>query len=183
LYFLQLINIIGINYLFSGFWNVYAPAISALFSTDYDEWVKSNSKVFPKIAKCDFQNYGPSGSIQKKDAMCILTLNILNEKLFAFLWVYFILLASISGFNMLYRLITLVSYHFRAHLVIAHHQSTNNNHLKRVFKKCQHIGDWFVLYQLSRNLNPVIFKDLMMEMSTIEQQKYYISNEEQERFI
>lgn len=43
-------------------------------------------EIFPRITKCTFHKYGASGSIQKHDSMCILALNILNEKIYIFLW-------------------------------------------------------------------------------------------------
>merc|ERR1712107_773007 len=44
------------------------------------------NRVFPKVAKCTFQKFGPSGSLQKHDALCVLPLNIINEKIYVFLY-------------------------------------------------------------------------------------------------
>ena len=38
------------------------------------------AQVFPTMGKCDFKVYGPSGTIEKIDVLCILPCNILNEK-------------------------------------------------------------------------------------------------------
>ena len=38
--------------------------------------------VFPKMTKCDFLMYGPSGTLQNVDALCVLGVNALNEKIF-----------------------------------------------------------------------------------------------------
>lgn len=43
-------------------------------------------EIFPRVTKCTFHKFGASGSIQKHDAMCVLALNILNEKIYIFLW-------------------------------------------------------------------------------------------------
>jgi hypothetical protein len=43
-------------------------------------------EIFPRITKCTFHKYGSSGTIQKHDALCVLALNILNEKIYIFLW-------------------------------------------------------------------------------------------------
>lgn len=58
--------------------------------------------VFPRITKCTFQKYGPSGTIETHDAICVLALNILNEKIFVFLWFWFIMLAVFSGLTLIY---------------------------------------------------------------------------------
>merc|ERR1712203_404616 len=39
------------------------------------------NRVFPKVAKCTFQKFGPSGSLQKHDALCVLPLNHQREDL------------------------------------------------------------------------------------------------------
>lgn len=48
--------------------------------------------VFPRITKCIFHKYGASGSIQKHDSLCVLPLNIVNEKTYIFIWFWFIIL-------------------------------------------------------------------------------------------
>ena len=47
--------------------------------------------VFPRLTKCTFHMYGPSGGLVKNDAMCILPLNIFNEK------VSFLMSLNLSG--------------------------------------------------------------------------------------
>jgi hypothetical protein len=44
------------------------------------------AKVFPKVTKCTFFKYGPSGTVEKKDGLCVLPLNIINEKIYIFIW-------------------------------------------------------------------------------------------------
>lgn len=59
-------------------------------------------EVFPRVTKCTFHKFGASGTIQKLDALCVLALNILNEKIYIFLWFWFIILAVFSGIAVLY---------------------------------------------------------------------------------
>ena len=61
--------------------------------------------VFPKVTKCTFHKYGPSGTITKHDGLCILALNIINEKIYVFLWFWFVSVAMISALALLYRLV------------------------------------------------------------------------------
>lgn len=58
--------------------------------------------IFPRMTKCTFHKYGASGSLQKHDALCVLALNILNEKIYIFLWFWLIVLAVMSGIVLLY---------------------------------------------------------------------------------
>ena len=59
------------------------------------------------MAKCNFQKYGPSGTIQMVDSICVLSLNIMNEKIYILLWFWFISLAILSALQLGWRLLTL----------------------------------------------------------------------------
>ena len=74
--------------------------------------------VFPKVTKCTFHKYGPSGTITRHDGLCILALNIINEKIFVFLWFWFVVLAVISAAAVLYRVATLASLALRVRAVM-----------------------------------------------------------------
>ena len=49
-----------------------------------------------KVAKCTFERFGPSGTIEVFDGLCVLPINIINEKIYIFLWFWFILLGRNS---------------------------------------------------------------------------------------
>ncbi|KOB70778.1 Innexin, partial [Operophtera brumata] len=46
--------------------------------------------------------FGASGSIQTHDSLCILPLNIVNEKTYIFLWFWYIILAIILALLIVY---------------------------------------------------------------------------------
>lgn len=76
-------------------------------------------QIFPKTAKCTLTDYGPSGTKQIKDALCVLPLNIVNEKLYALLWFWFVGLALLSGLALLYRVIVFSCAEVRVWLLLA----------------------------------------------------------------
>ena len=49
------------------------------------------------MTKCTFHKFGASGTVETKDGLCILPLNIINEKIYVFLWLWFIFLAVVTG--------------------------------------------------------------------------------------
>ena len=51
------------------------------------------------MTKCTFHKYGASGTVQTIDGLCILPLNIINEKIYVFIWFWFIFLAIISAIH------------------------------------------------------------------------------------
>lgn len=66
--------------------------------------------VFPKITKCDFYKYGSSGSIQTFDALCVMALNIINEKVFLLLWFWYCLMIVVTAFSVLWRFTSFLLY-------------------------------------------------------------------------
>ena len=55
-----------------------------------------------RITKCHFHKYGPSGTIEVHDAMCVLALNIINEKIYVGLWFWYIILAVLTSLYLIY---------------------------------------------------------------------------------
>lgn len=66
--------------------------------------------VFPKVTKCDFYKYGQSGSIQHHDALCVMALNIIHEKIYVMLWFWYIVMVVITVGSVLWRLLCITLY-------------------------------------------------------------------------
>jgi len=80
----------------------YGIKVLELSQEDQENRIDPMVSVFPRVTKCTFHKFGPSGSLQTHDALCVLALNILNEKIYIFLWFWFIILAVISGMALAY---------------------------------------------------------------------------------
>lgn len=80
----------------------YGIKVLELSQEDQENRIDPMVSVFPRVTKCTFHKFGPSGSLQTHDALCVLALNILNEKIYIFLWFWFIILAIISGMALAY---------------------------------------------------------------------------------
>lgn len=163
---IQILNIAFINFVFTGFWLRFTPAMMTLVTTDWKSWEAYSSRIFPKLVKCDLDVYGPSGSYESKDALCVLPLNIINDKIFAFLWIWFIILFAISTVNLLYRLVILFSRKYRIIVLKSLARPISFKQAKRASHNGNY-GDWFVLWLMSMNLNPEIFKDIMFDLNEL----------------
>ena len=115
-------------------------------------------RVFPRLTKCTFHVFGPSGDIERYDALCLLPLNIVNEKIFIVLWFWFYFLAMITFFCLIYRITTILIPRVRYLSTTVRYQSDDSS-LFSLCKICS-IGDWFVLHLLSKNLDRVHFNDI-----------------------
>ncbi|KOB52043.1 Innexin [Operophtera brumata] len=52
----------------------------------------------------------------------------------------------------------------RLHLLLARSRLAMQEEVKSVARQLQ-IGDWFVLYQLGKNIDPLIYNELMAELA------------------
>ena len=65
--------------------------------------------IFPRMTKCTFHKFGSSGNIESHDALCILPINIVNEKIYVFLWFWYLALISWTCIFFCFRIVTIVS--------------------------------------------------------------------------
>ena len=84
-----------LNYSFSN----YGLEAVSWASQEMEDRVDPMSEVFPRMTKCTFFKFGSSGTIQNVDALCVLGMNIINEKIFVFLWFWYIFVAVVTGVN------------------------------------------------------------------------------------
>jgi len=124
---------------------------------------------FPRIASCDYWRWGAGGKQENINAICVLNLNMINDKVFMILWWWFFFLVIIGFIRIIYRIIQTQSAKLRFQLL----NMRMNRYFKRSSKvekieyyvsKCK-LGDWFVLYQLSKNLNRPFFMDFLTHLS------------------
>ncbi|XP_031628707.1 innexin inx2-like [Contarinia nasturtii] len=126
--------------------------------------VKPMTQIFPKVTKCFFHKYGPSGGIQKYDALCVLAINILNEKIYLFLWFWFVGIVFLSGIALVYRAFVCCSAKIRLHLLISFRaRFAPRDDIEYILRHFD-VADWFVLYQMSKNIDSVIFEEICHEL-------------------
>lgn len=165
---LNFINVVGqiylVDYFLDGEFSNYGSDVLKYTEMEPEERPDPMSKVFPKVTKCTFHKYGPSGTVQKFDGLCVLPLNIVNEKIYVFLWFWFILLSILSGLSLAYRAAVVFGPKLRFILLRARSRLSNTKQIEIISNRCQ-IGDWFILYQLGKNIDPLIFKQLIADLA------------------
>lgn len=170
-FFCELLNLVNVifqmyflDFFFDGEFSDYGLDVLAYANVEPENRVDAMNRVFPKITKCSFKQYGPSGTVQLLDNLCVLPLNVVNEKIYAYMWFWFKILAILNGVNVLYRLVILAVPRLRLMLLKSSCHMTSNNELSIVVDKCN-FGDWFMLYQLSKNVNPFVYSELISALS------------------
>ena len=62
-----------------GEFRTYGLQVASIMEEDPEDRVDPMSRIFPRVTKCTFNKFGPSGTLQRRDAMCVLPVNIINE--------------------------------------------------------------------------------------------------------
>jgi len=123
-------------------------------------------EVFPRLTKCTFHKYGHSGTIEKHDALCLLALNIISEKIYVFLWFWLIILAVLTAVYMIYTVAVIAVPALRKTMLQRNAKTSysNDERLDLLMKKAD-LGDWFLLFLLSKNLDSILFREFISQLT------------------
>jgi hypothetical protein len=110
-YFCEFLNFVNIvvqikitDVFLGGAFSNFGLAAASWSSQDEEFRTDPLIRIFPRMTKCHFGLYGGSGTLQKFDALCVLGMNIINEKVYVVLWFWFMLLAVITGVSIVFRI-------------------------------------------------------------------------------
>merc|ERR1712106_416365 len=151
----------------------YGPKVWHYYSLPPEERVMQDlnpmCEAFPRIASCDFVRYGSGGGQESKNALCILGLNMINDKIFLVIWFWYFTLLIIGSCRLVYRILTITFWKIRYRLIkwkIRRYfkKDENDRHIEHYIEHCS-LGDWLVLYQMSRNMNKRFFADFISVLS------------------
>jgi len=165
---INLANVIAqlmfLNYFFEGEFVLYGLDVFRFTTMDPKERRDPISRIFPKVTKCTFEKYGLSGSIQKIDGLCLLPLNVFNEKIYVFLWFWFLFIAVLSSFNSVYRTVVMMSSKTRLFLLRKESRRSPRSELVTINEQFK-LGDWFILCQIGKNCDTMIFKEVVSNLA------------------
>jgi len=134
-----------------------------------EDRVDPMSRVFPRMTKCIFQKFGGSGTIQRFDSLCVLSMNILNEKIYIFLWFWFIILAIITGINIVVRIFQMCSSTARNRFIKLESRgylgtAVDRNDVHAVVQDLNY-SDWLIFYFLAQSMDQRNFGQLVKHMA------------------
>jgi len=165
---LNFVNVIGQMY----FVDKFLGGVFMTYGTEVFNWVNENDetrtdpmiKVFPRLTKCTFYNYGSSGTLQAHDALCVLALNIINEKIYLTLWLWFIVLAILTSVYLVYLLAIITLPSLRKAVVVRKALGDAKDKTYHMVDKAA-FGDWFLLYLVSRNMDTIMYNFFIEELA------------------
>jgi hypothetical protein len=119
--------------------------------------------VFPRVTKCSFYKYGPSGTVQTHDAICVLPVNIVNEKIYVFIWFWLIFLSGMTVLAIIYHIFLMITPAVTKMLIRNQTMNQGDLPLEEISRHFE-LGDWKLLYILSRNMEPLVFGEFVREL-------------------
>eukprot|EP00095_Tigriopus_kingsejongensis_P002119 snap_masked-scaffold447_size167621-processed-gene-0.10 protein:Tk02119 transcript:snap_masked-scaffold447_size167621-processed-gene-0.10-mRNA-1 annotation:"innexin inx2-like" len=126
-------------------------------------------EAFPRVVSCTYWRYGTGGKQTGVSALCILSLNIIIDKIYLILWFWFLIVGALGAFRVIGRLFQTFSTHVRFYLLKfkMYRYFKDDDNLLRIeeYVHACTIGDWFVLYQMSQNLNRRFFYKFLIQLS------------------
>jgi len=165
---LNFLNVIGnmfmIDAFLGGAFFTYGTDVIKFSQQDQENRTDPMVAIFPRVTKCTFHKFGPSGSIQRHDALCVLALNILNEKIYIFLWFWFMMLAFMSAVALVYSTTILLLPSVRETILIRRFRFGTPAGVSALIRKTQ-VGDFLLLHLIGQNLNMMMFGELLDELS------------------
>jgi len=173
------VNVIGqiyfIDFFLDGEFLKYGTDVFHFTGLEHEDRPDPMAVVFPKVTKCTFNKYGPSGTIEKKDGLCVLPQNIINEKMFIFIWFWLVFLAVVTGLYLIFRLSTFLSQQTRIGLIRIHGgTSCRRSDVEAILEPAsltyfEKLGDWFLLQLICKNLNILLVNDLIRHLNKAEE--------------
>lgn len=157
-------NIYLIDLFLGGAFFHYGWNIFELDSIDQEWRTDRLIDIFPRVTKCTFRTFGSSGTIQNHDALCILPLNVINEKIYVFVWFWLICLSLVSLFAIVYRAVLMISPVVRR-LTFRRLVPTLDSDTANTLSQTLSYPDCYLLLLLAKNLSNDSFGDLMDELA------------------
>ena len=120
--------------------------------------------VFPTSVRCDTTVAGVNGVGDELSDLCILGQNIMNQKIYLVLWIWFVVLFSVSACMIVYRVLTCILPGFQRKEIQGYLKSSDDYAVRRLRLDFDHIGNYFVLTQIGRNATPYTFRKFLDEV-------------------
>lgn len=147
-----------------GNFNSYGTDVIDYYSHLENEYERQNSdrvdpmcNAFPTKVGCSINTAATSGGESTANGFCILSQNIINEKIYLFLWFWFVLMFVISALQMIFEIAIFAIPSFRSFVIARQTGTYTTGEMKSYIEHdCNH-GDWFILHQIGKNTNKDFF--------------------------
>lgn len=152
-----------IHWLFnSELWEQQIEVIKAVFGTERS--LPLLHEAFPKVIKCNFERYGPSGTVEILDAMCFFHQNRFNEVAFTLLWIWFFAIGIVSACHLAFHKIGFLRMNERINILHRYCPTAEKDDVIKIVN-CMTITQVVLLVELCKALQSLYTDDLLKELA------------------
>lgn len=161
-----IVNIFFVDRFLGGAFMTYGTDVIKFSNMDQERRYDPMIEVFPRLTKCTFHKFGPGGSPQRHDTLCVLALNILNEKIYIFLWFWFIILSVISGIALLCSLAVVMMPTTRETILKRKYRQGRSKDITALIRRLD-IGDFLLLHFLGQNVSSKAYGEMIQDLCNL----------------
>jgi len=144
---------------------------NSLKKYDRDQGIQSGTlfdpmcNAFPTKVSCDVRSGSTAGASNNANTLCILAQNIINQKIYLFLWFWFVLMFVVSALQFIFEIAMVAIPSFRSFVIARQTGAFISQGMKNYIERdCNH-GDWFILHQIGKNTNRDLFYRFLEKLS------------------
>ncbi|CAI2352102.1 unnamed protein product [Caenorhabditis sp. 36 PRJEB53466] len=117
--------------------------IFSSYSDGNETWRENG--VFPRVTLCDFETRD-MGNVQTHTVQCVLLLNLFTEKIFVFLWAWYILLGAFTVANFCSWLFAVFNDTYNEHFILNHLEMSETPFDKDNLENREHVSRFISIY-------------------------------------
>jgi len=141
--------------------------------------------VFPIVVSCTVAKYSVvKDAPDVRNKVCILGQNVMNQKIFLVLWIWFMILFCVTACQIIYRITTLLVPSFQE-TTLQYQLKTKDDDMLRAVKKLKlgfgNAGNWFLLTQIGGNADPYAFRMFLEEVTGVTRSAERVKKEEERK--
>jgi len=119
--------------------------------------------VFPTLVSCEYYTGAAvKNAMDTKNHICMLSQNIINEKIYLILWFWILILFGASMLMLIYRLGTIVVPSIRERELLYRARKGNSDRIEKLRNLT--LPQWFILSQIGRNSKSRDFNKFLYEL-------------------
>ena len=100
------------------------------------------------------------------DGLCILPINMVNDKIYIFLWFWLLILLTISLAYFVFRMVTVFSPSVRVFQLVTLAPSLPDK-TAEYLQSVLGFGDWLILSMMADHLDIKMFNDILQQIKTV----------------
>ena len=131
---------------------------------DHDKVFNPMCSAFPTKIFCTISRQGVGGSVERSNGFCILSQNIINEKIYLIMWFWMVILFGTSTLILMYRCGTIIFPSLRDYELLYRARKGESAEIQEL-KRYLSVSQWFILCQIGRNTQSSDFNQLLSSLT------------------